>query len=144
MQTFLPFADFDKSAKVLDRARLGKQRVETLQILKALHTGGGWSSHPATKMWVGYESALIEYGIAICKEWRARGYKDTCLEKIQAYHEHFRIQGRCIPHWLGGKDFHLSHRSNLLRKDFEYYSKHFPNEPSNLPYIWPMPKEMKQ
>lgn len=144
MQTFLPFADFDKSAKVLDRARLGKQRVETLQILKALHIGSGWSSHPATKMWVGYESALIEYGIAICKEWRARGYKDTCLEKIQAYHEHFRIQGRCIPHWLGGKDFHLSHRSNLLRKDYEYYSKHFPNEPSNLPYIWPMPKEMKK
>lgn len=143
MQTFLPFADFDKSAKVLDRARLGKQRVETLQILKALHTGSGWSNHTATKMWIGYESALIEYGIAICKEWRARGYKDTCLEKIQAYHEHFRIRGKCLPHWLGDKDFHLSHRSNLLRKDYEYYSKHFPDEPSDLPYIWPKPKEIK-
>ena len=36
MQTFLPFADFSKSAACLDDKRLGKQRVECLQILKAL------------------------------------------------------------------------------------------------------------
>ena len=36
MQTFLPYADFSKSAGVLDRMRLGKQRVETLQILQKL------------------------------------------------------------------------------------------------------------
>ncbi|HET9348893.1 MAG TPA: pyrimidine dimer DNA glycosylase/endonuclease V, partial [Arthrobacter sp.] len=31
MQTFLPFPDFQQSAAALDRARLGKQRVEALQ-----------------------------------------------------------------------------------------------------------------
>jgi len=36
MQTFLPFPDFQQSAAVLDRARLGKQRVEALQTLRAL------------------------------------------------------------------------------------------------------------
>ena len=36
MQTFLPYPAFDLSAQVLDRQRLGKQRVETLQVLKAL------------------------------------------------------------------------------------------------------------
>ncbi len=36
MQTFLPYPDFARSAAVLDPARLGKQRVETLQILRAL------------------------------------------------------------------------------------------------------------
>ncbi len=36
MQTFLPYADFERSAAVLDRQRLGKQRVETLQIFQAL------------------------------------------------------------------------------------------------------------
>ena len=36
MQTFLPFADFAASAAVLDDRRLGKQRVETLQVLRAL------------------------------------------------------------------------------------------------------------
>ena len=33
MQTFLPFADFAETAAVLDHRRLGKQRIEVLQIL---------------------------------------------------------------------------------------------------------------
>ena len=36
MQTFLPVADFADSARLLDSPRLGKQRVETLQILRAI------------------------------------------------------------------------------------------------------------
>lgn len=36
MQTFLPYASYAKSASVLDNKRLGKQRVETLQILQVL------------------------------------------------------------------------------------------------------------
>jgi hypothetical protein len=39
MQTFLPYPDFAKSAAVLDNKRLGKQRVECLQILTALRFG---------------------------------------------------------------------------------------------------------
>ena len=31
MQTFLPYSNFKKSAKCLDRQRLGKQRVEALK-----------------------------------------------------------------------------------------------------------------
>ena len=34
MQTFLPYADFAQSAKALDPKRLGKQRVETIQIVQ--------------------------------------------------------------------------------------------------------------
>ena len=62
--------------------RLGKQRVETLQILQTLTYGSKWRNHPAVKMWDGYIPALVEYGVAICEEWLARGYKDTCLEKV--------------------------------------------------------------
>ena len=40
------------------------------------------------------------------------------------------------PHWLGYEPFHASHRSNLLRKDAEYYSQFGWTEPDNLPYIW--------
>lgn len=36
MQTFLPYPDFAKSARVLDNKRLGKQRGETLQIFQAM------------------------------------------------------------------------------------------------------------
>jgi hypothetical protein len=36
MQTFLPYNDFVKSARVLDYKRLGKQRVEGMQIINAI------------------------------------------------------------------------------------------------------------
>ena len=50
MQTFLPYDDFEKTAQCLDRLRLGKQRVETLQILKALLIPKyGWKNHPVVK-----------------------------------------------------------------------------------------------
>jgi hypothetical protein len=41
------------------------------------------------------------------------------------------------PPWLGNESFHASHRSNLLRKDFDYYSQFKWTEPTTLPYIWP-------
>ena len=48
MQTFLPYASFIKSAQCLDDKRLGKQRVECLQILKAIKdVNYGWRNHPA-------------------------------------------------------------------------------------------------
>jgi hypothetical protein len=40
------------------------------------------------------------------------------------------------PHWLGDEELHASHRSNLLRKDKEYYSKFGWLEPDNLEYKW--------
>src|SRR4051812_49870546 len=56
MQTFLPYAGFTASAEVLDPKRLGKQRVETLQVLRGLTLPTyGWRHHPAVKMWRGYE-----------------------------------------------------------------------------------------
>ena len=36
MNTFLPHADFSKSAKILDKKRLGKQRVEVKQLVNEI------------------------------------------------------------------------------------------------------------
>ena len=45
VQTFLPYADFERSARALDRKRLGKQRVETIQVVRALtRPGYGWAN----------------------------------------------------------------------------------------------------
>lgn len=136
MNTFLPYPDFAKSAACLDRARLGKQRVEVLQLLKALSVpGAGWANHPATKMWRGHVGSLCLYGLAICAEWQKRGYKDTCADKITTFAADRHI---CFesPLWLGDEEFHRSHRSNLTRKAPEHYSQYW-SEPSDLPYIWP-------
>lgn len=135
MQTFLPYASFTDTAIVLDNKRLGKQRVETLQILKALTIPEyGWKNHPAVKMWEGFIPELVNYGQQICLEWRSRGFNDTCLEKISAFSD-IQVTTPVVP-WIT-PELCLSHRSNLKRKDPEFYNKLFVNDPDNLPYIWP-------
>lgn len=135
MQTFLPFADYIKSAESLDRQRLGKQRVEVKQLLRALRgESKGWTNHPAAKMWAGYEKQLAVYGVAVCVAWRARGYKDSLLP----YFEELTAQyPDILPTWLGDTAFHRSHQSNLVRKDPVFYGAKFPGVPDNLPYVWP-------
>lgn len=135
MQTFLPYPDFVRSAQVLDRARLGKQRIETRDILRniaMLGTGlkAPWGSHPAIKMWVGYEEALAYYGHCIVTEWEFRGYQNGI---------EFSFDPRAIimPSWMGDERFHGSHRANLLRKDPVYYGKFGWTEDPAMPYWWP-------
>src|ERR671916_568603 len=83
MQTFLPYPDFLDSARALDQKRLGKQRVETIQVLRGLvQPGYGWRHHPAVKMWSGYEEALVRYGLDVCAVWCATGRADTCATTL--------------------------------------------------------------
>lgn len=139
MNTFLPYESFPESAQVLDMRRLGKQRVECLQILRALlGETAGWRHHPAVKMWDGYECSLASYAVSICTEWIERGYADTCQLKImELAARHGLVDATHAPPWLGDAAFHASHRSNLLRKDPVYYSQFGWTEPSDLPYVWP-------
>ena len=137
MQTFLPYKDFDRTFSVLDYKRLGKQRVEAKQIIDILEgkaKSNAWKNHPAVRMWKGYVSALKLYYNRCIWEWVKRGYKNNMpiLDIIG------RIE---FPYWLGDEKFHRSHRSNLLRKDKEYYSKYF-KERDDLEYIWPKQVEV--
>jgi hypothetical protein len=143
IQTFLPFPDFKESARCLDRERLGKQRVECLQILNSLLRNGGWSSHPAVLMWRHYEDALIAYGLEICDQFQRRGYKDSTFDKIHSFWHDYpdqipEQQDVKMPPWLGDERLHKSHRSNLIRKapyHYQYCMKW--TEPPDLPYFWP-------
>ncbi|MFC7534932.1 MSMEG_6728 family protein [Actinoplanes sp. GCM10030250] len=150
MQTFLPFPEFLASAQALDVKRLGKQRVETIQVLRGLtQPGYGWRHHPAVKMWHGYEEALVRYGLDMCAVWTATGRADTCAATLltdlraAAGVEHIRTQPELaaagdLPPWLGDKDLHISHRSALIRKDPGHYRPQFGEElPDDLPYVWP-------
>lgn len=133
MQTFLPYADFTLSARCLDYKRLGKQRLESKQILNILLNrtqSKAWRNHPAIKMWVGYENALKLYYNTILVEWLKRGYNNTMKFEVLGPH---MIQ----PIWLGNEEFHNSHKSNLLRKQPEYYEKFGWAVPNDLPYVWP-------
>jgi len=139
MQTFLPYPNFWPTAKCLDYRRLGKQRVEANQILNII-TGkakpnkkGGiaWINHPAVKMWWGYENCLVLYRNVIISEWVSRGYNNNMpLLDVKL--------PITYPKWFGNKLFHASHRANLLRKDFEYYSQFGWNEDPEMEYFWPI------
>lgn len=148
MQTFLPYADFERSARVLDQKRLGKQRVEVIQVVRGLtRPGYGWRNHPAVRMWKGCEEALGRYGLTICEVWIERGFGDTCAATIMADLREagvtsVRSQSEleaadALPPWLGDEAFHASHRSSLVRKDPEFYGPLFPDVPDDLPYVWP-------
>jgi hypothetical protein len=148
MQTFLPYNNFLDSARCLDYRRLGKQRVECKQILQALRVPVGgplrdkpssWRNHPATRMWQGYEYSLCLYAIAICDEWRRRGYRDTLQQQFYDAAAPLIDTTECArPAWLGDEAFHASHRSNLLRKLPEHYGAFGWTEPDNLEYVWPV------
>lgn len=150
MQTFLPYPDAVKTAECLDNKRLGKQRVEAIQIANILldrTKTKGWRNHPAVLMWKGYEGYLIfDYLKIILDEWNKRGYKNhKCAEH---YLELWTLWWgstnfkECLlflpkPEWITS-EFCRSHQSNLVRKNPEHYRKYFPNVPDNLPYVWPV------
>ena len=145
MQTFLPYRAFSRSAAVLDTARLGKQRVETLQVLRALALPDyGWQRHPVVVMWQGRVPALVAYGLACVEAWTAQGRPDTTAGQIAEFaaevvgmSQDDLAQAGMLPRWLGNGALHLSHRSALVRKDPAFYRPVFGDVPDDLPYLWP-------
>jgi len=149
MQTFVPFSDFEDSARALDAKRLGKQRVEVIQIVRALTVPGyAWSQHPAVLMWKGYEEALGRYGLTMCDVWTELGFDDTCAATIAADLATFGVapirsraelaEAGALPGWLFDPAVHQSHQSALVRKDPAFYRASFPDVPPDLEYVWPV------
>ena len=132
MQTFLPYDTFEESAKTLDWRRLGKQRVEGMQIINAIKNPNkqGWQNHPIVIMWTPYVESLKYYTNVMIDEWIKRGYNNN-MEKYKLNFLNIKF-----PHWLGDVRFHSSHRANLLRKDYEYYSQFGWTENPESPYVW--------
>lgn len=124
MQTFLPCNTFVQCAKSLDWRRLGKQRVEAMQILVALRDpwaveeyikrrnkqpGNGWMHHSVTRSWAGFELNLRQYLRACILEWIRRGYRNTMvIPEFDAKHNK-------LPKWAT-PEFQRSHRQLLYRK----------------------------
>lgn len=132
MQTFLPYPDYRESMRVLDPKRLGNQVYREAMTL----LNGGWPNHPASKMWKPYKHHLALYALAGIEELKDRDkFYPKTEEKLLNIIQTTEDTGP--PTWLGRNDFHASHRSNLLRKDSEWYGNFGWTEPDNLPYVWP-------
>lgn len=146
MMTFRPYADHNRSAKVLDYRRLGKQRVEAYQIMSAMMAGitgenAGWAHHPIVLMWAGKDNPyldhacgqmhledLIKYYYAMATEWERRGYRHAMNYKVIPFQLmtsrfvgtlHY-LADHPLP-WTPEKE--LQHKHILLRKDPEWYGQ---------------------
>jgi len=133
MQTFLPEFDFFSCAMILDYKRLGKQRLEAMQILNAMYNPKNhWHNHVAVRMWRGYEDCLKYYANWIIREWIKRGYENNM--KFFSIPDIFPV-----PAWLTDRRLHLSHKCNLMRKNPDYYRQFdWPNIDVEAPYWWPV------
>tara|TARA_Y100000401_G_scaffold55907_1_gene44259 strand:+ start:12582 stop:13055 length:474 start_codon:yes stop_codon:yes gene_type:complete len=131
MQTFLPYSNFEKSIKTLDNQRLGKQRVEAMQMYRAITIPEyGWKQHPCTRMWWCYPEALQHYMNLCIDEWVARGFNNT-MQKAN-----IDIDKMTMPNWLGDDRLHDSHKSNLLQKNYHWYQQFGWNVPTDMEYYW--------
>jgi hypothetical protein len=143
VQTFAPSADIVFTFRCLDRQRLGKQRIEAQQLIRALlGETSGWVRHPAVAMWQGHVSALQAYRDICIREWMRRGYQNSIEHHTEVHAltdpaclSYFRSSGP--PPWWGDEAVHASHRSNLIRKDPSHYGQFGWTESADLPYIWP-------
>lgn len=130
MQTFMPYRDFDKTAKVLDSKRLNKQILECYQVLNVLSNPSptaGWRNHPAVVMWRNHEFSLYNYVQKMILEASGRGIKtDKNLENIQRLRHTYGFNwGMGNPKWYDDKSImkriKATHKANLFKKQPEAY-----------------------
>lgn len=134
MQTFIPCRTYVESASVLDWRRLGKQRLEALQIyliISGIAPKSRWRNHPAVRMWRGYTDHLAAYYNTILSEWIRRGFNNT-MQFLSC-----DIIGVPKPAWLTD-EFMAAHRAALLAKDWGYYRQFSWVEEPKIAYIWPV------
>lgn len=136
VNTFMPYADFRRVARALDKKRLGKQRVEAMQIINILDGSTkkkGFSYHPVVAMWREHLDALRYYYNCMVKEWVRRGFKNT----MKFYEVPKKIK---VPWFAKSRALQMTHRASLLRKEPAYYSSIFTGVPKKYmrySYIWP-------
>jgi len=134
MQTFLPYPNYIRSVQSLDMKRLGKQRVEAMQIINILEgKPSKQKNHPAIKMWVGYTNSLKYYCNCCIDEWIKRGFKNTMV-KYDVDHQNED------PWWIGDESFHRAMRARLIVKDEAFYLPKFPRDKdfNGGKYFWPV------
>jgi hypothetical protein len=159
VNTFITSNSLEECAKNLDYRRLGKQRVECLEIINSIENPTkGWKNHPVSIMWKDHVDALKLYCNYMINEWIVRKFSNNMVYyffgeeifdvnciffdiKTKKYEKVPKNSKYTIffPKWFKWKEFQLSHQASLLRKDYNFYIKKFElNEDFlNSGYIWP-------
>jgi hypothetical protein len=159
MNTFLPYNDFKKCARILDNKRLNKQILEGTQIINIILKKVGiicdeekknWWNHPVFNLWMDKKSKkfylcqLIKYLDAFYDEHICRGGKHEYYENkrkdfitLSIVHEELFASSKKVLKW--SSNLHKCMKANLIRKDEIYYSKYFKNIKPQKGYDWENP-----
>ncbi len=136
MQVFLPYPDFEDSVSVLDNKRLGNQIYREAKTI----ISGGWPNHPVCKMWAPYRYALCNYCLAGLEVMRIRAaWKSDVVPRWEHWFKETQnsYDNSGLPPFIGNEKFHAAMRSNLLRKDPDWYGQFGWKESQTLAYVWP-------
>jgi len=161
MQTFLPYPDMMKSLRSLDRLRLGKQRVESKQLLKSIIRDDPEQARhlreDAVRLLNDQQKGSILELVTPNKGWinhPARTQWGQNVGALAVYHDMSLLVWKArgyqnnmpflssrdhhkLPDWWGDERFHSSHRSNLLRKDPLWYGQFGWTDDPAAEYWWP-------
>ena len=137
MMTFLPYPDNDLTASTLDRSRLGNQAYCECKVL----VNGLWPNHPISRMWMNFEGrsyagALATYMRAMLDEYNRQSHQRGGLPS----NVHVVIPEGCdltLPPWYGDERVHSTHRSALLYKNYQWYSRFNWSEVPKFEYYYP-------
>lgn len=121
MQTFLPYASFATSVKVLDYSRLFQQCQDVCTLLKLLEQQFNDPQQsdlcPDAKMWKGAELLLLKYAAYAFDEFTLRtGNPHKSEQVVRDSMFVFLCLDQPCPSWLGDEELHSNHRSRLLFK----------------------------
>lgn len=161
---FIIVPNIQLTADMMDKKRIGKQRIEVKQIIDILEeidkNGSSKSksrvSHPAIKSWIGYTNHLKVYFNIIVRKWISYGFKNNyelydiderpynivpCIfDGKTASYDISKFNQYSFPFWVSFPPFYMSHQASLCRKDPLHYRGLLRDELKpflNNGYFWP-------
>lgn len=132
---------------VHDDDHVAKGRPET-----SLEYHKRWHRHFAYRMWEGHFDALAAYALAVLTErHRRKAHVLYAIANVKAldanplfkcsrfnWYQQTLAKKGLLPSWLGTARLHQTHRSYLLSKNPEHYSKLGWTDVPNLELYWPV------
>jgi hypothetical protein len=139
-------ADLEKTFQCLDKARLTKQLVETVQLVETIEKvkqeackKTAFGNHPVVRMWFDHESALIDYGLrcaAVIAERFSDYKRHNMVEKL--LNNPLCQKGPMYPPWFNDPKLYMSHRASLFFKSPDLYPQFEEEAKMYDQYAWPV------
>ena len=132
MQVFMPYIEPHKSVRCLDPSRQGNQVYRECYMVMVDKK----VIHPASKIWVEHKHQLALYALhGLMALWERKWYYPHWIDYFNDIADTTPDTG--MPSIIGYGPFHASHRSQLLAKDYGWYSQFgWSEKPGSLDYVW--------